>query len=66
MEQFNWAHEKVIALNKIIENEDRQLQEMINQLQPVEADLDQYENRAQRREREKQERRNRNKSLAKL
>lgn len=67
MEQFNWAQDKINNLTETQQNERRKFQEMmLDQLQPVESNLDQYENRAQRREREKQERRSRSKSLAKL
>ena len=67
MEQFNWAQDKINNLTETQQEERRKFQEMMReQLQPVEADLDRYENRAQRREREKQERRSRSKSLAKL
>ena len=67
MEQFNWAQEKINNLTETQQNERRKFQELMReQLQPVEADLYQYENRAQRREREKQQRRNKRKSLAKL
>lgn len=67
MEQFNWAQEKINNLTETQQKERHRFQEMMRQeLQPVESNLDQYENRAQRREREKQERRNRNKSLVKL
>lgn len=62
MEQFNWAQEKINNLTETQQNERRKFQEMMReQLQPVESNLDQYENRAQRREREKQEKRNRSK-----
>lgn len=67
MEQFNWAQEKINNLTETQQNERRKFQELMReQLQPFESNLDQYENRAQRREREKQEKRNRIKSLAKL
>ena len=62
MEQFNWAQEKINNLTETQQNERRKFQELMReQLQPVESNLDQYENRAQRRERERQENRNRSK-----
>lgn len=67
MEQFNWAQEKINNLTETQQEERRKFQEaMRKEFQPVESNLSQYENRAQRREREKQERRSRSKSLAKL
>ena len=62
MEQFNWAQDKINNLTETQQNDRRKFQELMReQLHPVESNLDQYENRAQRREREKQERRNRSK-----
>lgn len=62
MEQFNWAQDKINNLTETQQNERRKFQELMReQLQPVESNLDQYENRAQRRERERQEKRNRSK-----
>lgn len=67
MEQFYWAQDKINNLTETQQNARRKFQELMReQLQSVESNLSQYENRAQRREREKQERRSRSKSLAKL
>lgn len=64
MEQFNWAQEKINNLTETQQKERHKFQEMMRQeLHPVESNLDQYENRAQRRGREKQERRNKSKYL---
>jgi len=63
MEQFNWAQEKINNLTETQQKERHKFQEMMRQeLQPVESNLDQYKNRAERRAEEKNNRRNKVKS----
>lgn len=63
MEQFNWAQDKINSLTETQQKERHKFQEMMRQeLQPVESNLDQYKNRAERRAEEKNNRRNKVKS----
>jgi len=63
MEQFNWAQEKINNLTETQQKERHKFQEMMRQeLKPVESNLDQYKNRAERRAEEKNNRRNKVKS----